>query len=305
MCKNFGLWLVDLSGRLGQLGLGWGRCAARMTKSHVHASPRERTKVRGWALRATWETGGGARLRPRPAGRWRICVQARIRPRPRLSDALHRHPIWKPASRDRKSHGKGLKVSLSSELQPALGLPVKPSNCQTRQGLSKISCPAGTAGFPIRRGEESPFRAGARSWRRAGNLFTRPPAGPRPKPSKTAPRLAGFPGRAKRKQPEARRRGESTLKAVKAPSGTLKRESFQCRRSRFQWPSMFGPAGPAAIPVFRHSSNFAAQAAQLRAAGAQPRPPRKRPNLAPVGAQLRPPPGGPNFAPPGAHLWYH
>ena len=32
------------------------------------------------ALCATTEAGGGAELRPRLAGRWRICVQARIRP---------------------------------------------------------------------------------------------------------------------------------------------------------------------------------------------------------------------------------
>ena len=49
------------------------------------------------------EAGGGAGLRPRPACRRRNCVRARIRPWPRLSDALHRrHPIWKPASRDTK-----------------------------------------------------------------------------------------------------------------------------------------------------------------------------------------------------------
>ena len=63
--------------------------------------------IKLFALRATTDAVGGAGLRPRPAGLWRNRVQAHIRPRPRLSDALHRRqPTRKPASRDTELHRK-------------------------------------------------------------------------------------------------------------------------------------------------------------------------------------------------------
>ncbi len=52
----------------------------------------------------------------------RVAARSFARPRPRLSDALHRrHPTWKPASRDRKVPRKRLEVSLSSKPQTHLG----------------------------------------------------------------------------------------------------------------------------------------------------------------------------------------
>ena len=138
----------------------------------------------GRALRATREAGGGAWLCPRPAGRGRISVQARIRPWPRLRDALHRrHPIRKPASRDRKVPRKRVDTSLSAQASNLLGT--------FQDFLSRR-----TAGFPIRRGEECPVRGWSEALAAGGELVPRPPAEPRPKPSKTAPRPAGFLGRA-------------------------------------------------------------------------------------------------------------
>ena len=92
-------------------------------------------RVRGWiqrkaakaqnsqrwvALRATTETGGCAGLRPRPAGRGRIRVQAHIRPGPRLGDAgiaATRHGNTLRGTR--KPHGKWLdrcRADLTSNL---------------------------------------------------------------------------------------------------------------------------------------------------------------------------------------------
>ena len=87
-----------------------------------------------------WRRG----LRPRSAGRGRIRVQARLRPQPRLSDALHRrHPTRKPASRDTESHGKWF------DLRPTKLISIYSG------AFRAFPCPAGTAGFRVRRGEKA------------------------------------------------------------------------------------------------------------------------------------------------------
>jgi hypothetical protein len=101
-----------------------GSSPSRLPWSRVAPTQNLPTK-RSSALRATTEADGGAGLRRRAAGRVRICVQARIRPWPRLCDALHRrHPTRKPASRDTESHGKCLTVSQLLNHQAILGLSV-------------------------------------------------------------------------------------------------------------------------------------------------------------------------------------
>ena len=80
-----------------------------------------------------------------------------------------------------KSHGKRLEGSLYFQASNHHGT------------FPKISYPAERRASQSGEARKAPPGAGARRRWRAGNLFTVPPAGPRPKPSQTAPRPAGFP----------------------------------------------------------------------------------------------------------------
>ena len=104
-----------------------------------------------------WEAGGGAGLRPRPASRRRICVQARIRHQPASAmRCIAATRFGNPRCGTWKTHGKRLEGSLSSRLQTFMGLfqkfPVPPDG-----GLPKPSQTAPRpAGFPRLREAPSP-----------------------------------------------------------------------------------------------------------------------------------------------------
>ena len=115
-------------------------------------------------------------------------MQARIRPRPRLCDASHRRPpTRKPASRDTESHGNLLDQKPAALISNSSGafrkLPWQQIGLESKSistlfnPFREFPCPAGTAGFRVRRRRGGPEGAGARRRWRTGNLFTGPQAG--------------------------------------------------------------------------------------------------------------------------------
>ena len=120
------------------------------------------------ALRANWEACGGAELRPRPASRRRIRVQARIRPRPASAmRCIAATRLGNPLRGERKTHGKGLREVVSSGFK-------------TPWDFSKYFLSRRNGGLPnpARRGK--PQRGWGKAPLAAGNLFTEPPTGRAP-----------------------------------------------------------------------------------------------------------------------------
>ena len=136
------------------------------------------------------------------------CKHGRRHPCP--CDAQHRRRFRrtrKPASRDTKPacgrSRKAPRLRLARSPRPTtywenghteLSRNNKDASFFVQAAKRPFSCPAGTAGFRVRRGGGSPEWGWASARRRAGNLFTGAPPGRCHRPLETAPRRAGFRG---------------------------------------------------------------------------------------------------------------